>query len=663
MASNNEFSFGTASFSMINQTLETSTLKKIDTEIDGKSVLAFSAFDFELAERILYFDIDALYPYFSALGEDRLNALKDRFLHVQELIRGQKKDAHSTWSRYKWLKANRDADGMKKLNEALMGEFERQAKERGGDVTYVHKALLQDNGITEELTKKTDENGHNINAFDDGLWDLSSANEYIDDRLHSVRLRKQKANEVKNLVVRDRRNAAHSTQRDFAAILELMEGYADLEGTTEKGIEAEAKKERTSSFMRRFAPWLGEQVSEKLKSRGVKDGLALLEGEVAVIARTMIKERIETLNGLKIRTEQQETELERLMEYFLVFSDMDGLMHIPPQVHESEDSYRLYFKEGGEKEGEEERNWPEEQRNEENAPLFPHEPCIQDVGQGTVGDCYFLAALAAVVEADPSLIKKMMRDDGNGHVYVRFYDEDKKPFYVKVKKSVPENAVADSKYAHGAFWVQMLEKAFVVSGLHGKGLLYFDRRKDKIRFDKNTEEGKRSYDDISGGNADEAFRLLLGSHADFFSLDSSNQDQRILNKDKTILNKERPSAVKKMTDRLRDVQNRGQIAVISSRKNFIGAVSQHPGGKEYMERGFASQHAYTFLGLEEKDGIVCARLRNPWGRGAVESIRNELTGFRSYQAAKRDRTGSFLVDMKTLVTYMNYVCVTNRPQN
>lgn len=171
-------------------------------------------------------------------------------------------------------------------------------------------------------------------------------------------------------MVQDRRNAALSTQRDFAAILELMEGYADLEGTTEKGIEAEAKKERTSSFMRRFAPWLGEQVSEKLKSRGVKDGLALLEGEVAVIARTMIKERIETLNGLKIRTEQQETELERLMEYFLVFSDMDGLMHIPPQVHESEDSYRLYFKEGGEKEGEEEMNWPEEQRNEENVEVL-----------------------------------------------------------------------------------------------------------------------------------------------------------------------------------------------------------------------------------------------------------------------------------------------------
>ena len=118
-----------------------------------------------------------------------------------------------------------------------------------------------------------------------------------------------------------------------------------------------------------------------------------------------------------------------------------------------------------------------------------------------------------------------------------------------------------------------------------------------------------------------------------------------------------------MTDQLRDVQNSGKLAVISSRKNFIEAVSQHPGGKEHMERGFASQHAYTFLSLEEKDGIVCARLRNPWGRGAVESIRNELTGFRSYQAAKRDRTGSFLVDMKTLVTYMNYVCVTNRPQN
>ncbi|MCR5053785.1 MAG: hypothetical protein K6A69_02975 [Lachnospiraceae bacterium] len=47
--------------------------------------------------------------------------------------------------------------------------------------------------------------------------------------------------------------------------------------------------------------------------------------------------------------------------------------------------------------------------------------------QGSAGDCYLIAAINAIVERDPSYVKKMMKDEGD-KVAVRFFMPDGAPF-------------------------------------------------------------------------------------------------------------------------------------------------------------------------------------------------------------------------------------------
>lgn len=144
-----------------------------------------------------------------------------------------------------------------------------------------------------------------------------------------------------------------------------------------------------------------------------------------------------------------------------------------------------------------------------DAPLFPHEPTPDDIMQGNVGDCYFIAALASVAANNPQMIRDMMKDNGDGTVTVRLYDEKKngklEPIYVNVEKSTPVyklgmtngSEVRSSIGAHGSLWVQMLEKAFAAANIH---------RSNKKRF----SETMRSYSDIESGFGDLAFRVLAG---------------------------------------------------------------------------------------------------------------------------------------------------------
>ncbi len=105
-------------------------------------------------------------------------------------------------------------------------------------------------------------------------------------------------------------------------------------------------------------------------------------------------------------------------------------------------------------------------------PLFLHGPCIKDLKQGELGDCYLLAGLGAIVSVSPELIRQNMRDNGDGTVTVRFFrnmkeDGTDEPLYVTVKKTVPKNILTGKdENSRGCLWVQMIEKAYAVSGLH-----------------------------------------------------------------------------------------------------------------------------------------------------------------------------------------------------
>ena len=64
-----------------------------------------------------------------------------------------------------------------------------------------------------------------------------------------------------------------------------------------------------------------------------------------------------------------------------------------------------------------------------NQSLFPHEPSIHDIQQRTVQDCYMMSSLAAIAHFTPEYIKQSMRDNGDGTVTVRFFDEKQSDVY------------------------------------------------------------------------------------------------------------------------------------------------------------------------------------------------------------------------------------------
>ena len=84
-----------------------------------------------------------------------------------------------------------------------------------------------------------------------------------------------------------------------------------------------------------------------------------------------------------------------------------------------------------------------------------------------------MSSLASVVNADPSFIKRHMKDNGDNTVTVKFHKKsllgNYDPIYVTVNKSSVYKMKKDGKWenagAKGCFWVQIYEKAAAVSGL------------------------------------------------------------------------------------------------------------------------------------------------------------------------------------------------------
>ena len=88
---------------------------------------------------------------------------------------------------------------------------------------------------------------------------------------------------------------------------------------------------------------------------------------------------------------------------------------------------------------------------------------MDDVSQGRLGDCYFVASLAAIADKNPEAIRAMITDHGDGTYTVRFHEGGA----VKVDNQFP---LKDGKPAYAGLgdvgvdgpelWVALVEKAW-----------------------------------------------------------------------------------------------------------------------------------------------------------------------------------------------------------
>jgi hypothetical protein len=100
----------------------------------------------------------------------------------------------------------------------------------------------------------------------------------------------------------------------------------------------------------------------------------------------------------------------------------------------------------------------------------PKDPKGSDTAQGGLGDCFFVASMAAVANAAPGLITDMIRYDPKKKTHtVRFFEESgrgaAKPIYIEVDGFLPTSRDSrnDPSYAGdpgGKMWPAIVEKAY-----------------------------------------------------------------------------------------------------------------------------------------------------------------------------------------------------------
>ena len=195
-----------------------------------------------------------------------------------------------------------------------------------------------------------------------------------------------------------------------------------------------------------------------------------------------------------------------------------------------------------------------------------------DIDQEGAADCYLLAPLANMAQQDPDLIRKIIRDNGDGTYTVTFYEKQSilglidvgyKPVEIIVSPSFPMSngsptfaGFGDTRNSGNEVWGMVIEKAYA--------------------------EWKGGYPNIDWGSAERAIEELTGMNAR--SID--------------------PDAIS-----IKDFEKNfdgGHIVVASTLNDF-----QSQGLELYENDTLATRHAYSVSGVNVDEGTIS--LRNPWG--------------------------------------------------
>jgi hypothetical protein len=205
-----------------------------------------------------------------------------------------------------------------------------------------------------------------------------------------------------------------------------------------------------------------------------------------------------------------------------------------------------------------------------NDPLYPNgEPSIEDINQGDFGDCWLLAALGSTAMTNPEKIKDLITDNGDGTYTVHFQDGD---------VTVNDDALLDQGADQGK-WVAIVETAYA-------------------------EREGGTYDEIDGGDVNDAYEDLFGADTGSFDPDSSS--------DWFFGDNKSPG----------DSYNEMREALDDGR-----AVTASVNGRIGIDGG----HALMVTNVYERDGVQYVELMNPWASNDSDIINGvEQAGGEAY---------------------------------
>lgn len=196
-----------------------------------------------------------------------------------------------------------------------------------------------------------------------------------------------------------------------------------------------------------------------------------------------------------------------------------------------------------------------------------------DIKQGTTGDCYFDASLAAVANNQPELIKDMIKDNHDGTYTVTFQGAPNEPITVKAPTEA-EMGLYNGGSKDGV-WAAVVEKAF-------------GQYKDNHAWLFNSDTPQDEAGAGIGGLKFQAIRLLTGHDTQTSMLSFHSQEE---------------------------VANRLQAAFSAHPPKVVAAgINKSLTGDDKTSDGLSRDHDYTVEGfIPDGHGGGTVILRNPWG--------------------------------------------------
>lgn len=236
--------------------------------------------------------------------------------------------------------------------------------------------------------------------------------------------------------------------------------------------------------------------------------------------------------------------------------------------------------------------------------LFVDGVAPEDIKQGALGDCYFMASLVTIADVKPNAIASAVVDNGtiNGtHTWgVRFYDAEGKGNWVTVNDMLPvlssddPGLVFGRNPAHdlnGEIWVPLLEKAYVQVNM-------------AEILPRGEKSGVNAYWAIEGGFGDPIPELLGGGKINGYLYHNYNWDSNpyIIN---NVVDRNDPAALASLQDIVTKAMNNGKPIWISSSDKTTDS---------YSNTLLTGGHAFSAQDANKaNETSTDMSVYNPWG--------------------------------------------------